>query len=193
VAHTPRTGSAVAPAAERDGEANDIRLMPRAVPLARARTTGPRLWVADRQFCDLDQPAPLSEGGDHFLLRGNLKLSFTADPGRPARESTDARGLRVVERWGWIGAVSQGKRRRYVRQIHLIRPGAEDVYLVTDLLDETKYPAADPLEAYLKRWEIELDIRSIKSVMQMEFLRCKSPEMVHKEICTPRTILRTAG
>jgi hypothetical protein len=31
-------------------------------------------------------------------------------------------------------------------------------------------------------WYSEIDIRSIKSVMQMEFLRCKSPEMVHKEI-----------
>ena len=52
--------------------------------------------------------------------------------------------------------MSQGKRRRYVRQIHLIRPGGEDVYLVTDLLDETRYPAADLLEAYLMRWEVEM-------------------------------------
>ena len=107
-AYLPRTGLAVAMAAERDGEANDIRLMPRVVPLARDRTTGPRLWVADRQFGDLTQPALLSEGDDHFLLRRSRKLSFAADPERPARESVDARGLRVVEQWGWIGAVSQG-------------------------------------------------------------------------------------
>ena len=176
VAHLPRTGLAVAMAAERDGEANDIRLMPRAVPLARARTSGPRLWVADRQFCDLDQPALLSEGGDHYLLRRNRKLGFAADPGRPARESIDARGLRVVEQWGWIGAVSQGKRRRYVRQIHLIRPGTDDVYLVTDLLDETRYPAADLLEAYLKRWEIERVFQKIVEVFHLEHLIGSSPE-----------------
>lgn len=176
VAHTPRTGLAVAMAADRDGEANDIRLMPRAVPLARARTTGPRLWVADRQFGDLDQPALLSEGGDHFLLRRSLRLGFAADPGRPARESIDARGLRVIERWGWIGAVSQGPRRRYVRQIHLIRPGAEDVYLVTDLLDEARYPAADLLEVYLKRWEIERVFQKIVEVFHLEHLIGSSPE-----------------
>jgi Transposase DDE domain len=176
VAHLPRTGLAVAMAAERDGEANDIRLMPRAVPLARARTSGPRLWVADRQFCDLDQPALLSEGGDHFLLRRSLKLGFAADPDRPARESIDARGLRVIEQRGWIGAVTQGKRRRYVRQIHLIRPGAEDVYLVTDLLDETKYPAADLLEVYLKRWEIERVFQKIVEVFHLEHLIGSSPE-----------------
>ncbi len=176
VAHLPRTGLAVAMAAERDGEANDIRLMPRAVPLARARTSGPRLWVADRQFGDLNQPALLSEGGDHFLLRRSLKLGFAADPDRPARESLDARGLRVIEEWGWIGAVSQGKRRRYVRQIHLIRPGAEDVYLVTDLLDETTYPAADLLEVYLKRWEIESVFQKIVEVFHLEHLIGSSPE-----------------
>jgi hypothetical protein len=176
VAYLPRTGLAVAMAAERDGEANDIRLMPRAVPSARARTTGPRLWVADRQFGDLNQPALLSEGADHFLLRRPLKLGFAADPGRPARESTDARGLRVVEQWGWIGAVSQGKRRRYVRQIHLARPGAEDVYLVTDLLDEARYPATDLLEVYLKRWEIERVFQKIVEVFQLEHLIGSSPE-----------------
>ena len=176
VAYLPRTGMAVAMAAERDGEANDIRLMPRAVPLARARTGGPRLWVGDRQFGDLDQPALLSEGDDHFLLRRSLRLGFAADPGRPARESVDARGLRVIEQWGWIGAVSQGKRRRYVRQIHLIRPGAEDVYLVTDLLDETTYPAADLLEAYRKRWEIERVFQKIVEVFHLEHLIGSSPE-----------------
>src|SRR3954470_12656432 len=31
-------------------------------------------------------------------------------------------------------------------------------------------------------WQIEVDIRSIKSTMQMDVLRCKTPEMVRKEI-----------
>jgi hypothetical protein len=174
-AYLPRTGLVVAMAAERDGEANDIRLMPRAVPSARDRTVGPRLWVADRQFGDLDQPALLSEEGDHFLLRRSKRLSFAADPDRPARESADARGLRVVEQWGWIGA-SKEKRRRYVRQIHLVRPGAEDVYLVTDLLDEVRYPAADLLEVYLKRWGIERVFQKIVEVFHLEHLIGSSPE-----------------
>lgn len=33
-------------------------------------------------------------------------------------------------------------------------------------------------------WEGEVDIRSIKSTMQMDILRCKTPDMVHKEIWT---------
>src|SRR6266567_1625581 len=35
---------------------------------------------------------------------------------------------------------------------------------------------------YERRWEGEVDIRSVKSVMKMDVLRCKSPEMVRKEI-----------
>ena len=35
-----------------------------------------------------------------------------------------------------------------------------------------------------RRWEGEVDIRSIKSTMQMDILRCKTPDMVHKEIWT---------
>ena len=138
----------MAMAADPDGEANDIRLMPEAVSRARARIAGIRLWVADRQFCDLDQPALLTEQGDHFLIRRSLKTGFHADPERPARTSRDARGRTVVEEWGWIGA-AKDKRRRYVRQIHLIRPGEEEMLLVTDLLDEPAYPADDLLEVYL--------------------------------------------
>ena len=35
---------------------------------------------------------------------------------------------------------------------------------------------------YERRWDGELDIRTIKCTMQMDILRCKTPDMVHKEI-----------
>ena len=39
-------------------------------------------------------------------------------------------------------------------------------------------------DLYERRWNVEVDIRSIKSTMQMDILRCKTPDMVHKEIWT---------
>jgi hypothetical protein len=39
-------------------------------------------------------------------------------------------------------------------------------------------------DLYQQRWGGEVDIRSIKSTMQMDILRCKTPEMVRKEIWT---------
>jgi hypothetical protein len=35
---------------------------------------------------------------------------------------------------------------------------------------------------YRARWNAELDLRSIKSAMQMRELRCKTPELVRKEV-----------
>jgi DDE family transposase len=37
-------------------------------------------------------------------------------------------------------------------------------------------------DLYERRWDGEVDIRSIKSTMKMDVLRCKTPEMVQKEI-----------
>jgi len=57
-----------------------------------------------------------------------------------------------------------------------------EITLVTTLLDPIMYTKEDLADLYLKRWNIELDLRSIKIVMQMDVLRCKSPDMVDKEI-----------
>jgi hypothetical protein len=56
------------------------------------------------------------------------------------------------------------------------------ITLVTTLLDPVAYTSEDLAQLYLERWNIELDLRSIKIVMQMDVLRCKSPDMVDKEI-----------
>src|SRR5207244_3548382 len=77
-AYLPAEGLVVALAADPDGEANDIRLVPRALPLARAAVAGPRLWVADRQFCELIQPGRFAEDADTYLIRFSLKVSFMA-------------------------------------------------------------------------------------------------------------------
>lgn len=37
-------------------------------------------------------------------------------------------------------------------------------------------------DLYHARWQIELDLRSIKTSMRMDALRCKSPQMLEKEI-----------
>ncbi len=54
--------------------------------------------------------------------------------------------------------------------------------VVTSLLGPVAYPAKELAGLYRARWHAELDIRTIKCVMQMDVLRCKTPEMVRKEI-----------
>ncbi len=175
-AYLPAEGLVVALAADPDGEANDIRLVPRVLPLARAAVAGPRLWVADRQFCDLDQPARFAEGGDHYLIRHSKGNGFHPDPARPAVAGTDAQGRAYTEEWGWLGAVQQGVRRRYVRRITLWRPGEDEVALLTDLLDGVLYPAADLLAVYLTRWQIENVFQAITEVFELRHLIGCTPQ-----------------
>jgi len=59
---------------------------------------------------------------------------------------------------------------------------AQHLFLVTTLLDADRYSKQELATTYRARWHAELDLRSIKQVMQMDVLRCKSPAMVRKEI-----------
>ena len=59
---------------------------------------------------------------------------------------------------------------------------SEDLWLATTLLDAKRHPAADILRAYLRRWGIELAFRDVKTSMDAQFLRVKSPEMAEKAV-----------
>lgn len=179
VAYLPAEGVAVGWAADVDGEANDIRSVPQLLPTVREVVAGPRLWVADRQFCDLIQPRRFADGEDHFAVRYGHNTSFHADPSRAAVEGIDPSGRVVRQEWGWLGAESQGERRLYVRRVTLARPGDEDVGVVTDLLDEQRYPAADLLAVYLTRWQIENVFQQITEVFHLQrLIGCRPPATV---------------
>ena len=73
-----------------------------------------------------------------------------------------------------------------VRELRVIvtQPGfrVDELVLATTLVDGEEYTKQELAELFLERWNVELDLRSIKCVLQMDVLRCKSPEMVRKEI-----------
>jgi Transposase DDE domain len=58
---------------------------------------------------------------------------------------------------------------------------AEQFKVITTIL-EPSIDGGQIGDLYERRWEGEVDIRSIKSAMKMDILRCKAPEMVRKEI-----------
>ncbi len=55
-------------------------------------------------------------------------------------------------------------------------------YIITTLLDAKKYPASKIADLYFQRWNVELYFRDIKTSMGMDILRCKTPDMIRKEI-----------
>ena len=57
-----------------------------------------------------------------------------------------------------------------------------ELTLVTTLLDPQLYPAEEIIQAYLRRWRLEMCLDDLKTTLGMDRLRCKSPAMVHREI-----------
>jgi len=54
--------------------------------------------------------------------------------------------------------------------------------LVTTLLDGQAYTCSDLAELYRRRWQAELNLRSLKAVLQMDVLRGQSPDIARKEV-----------
>ena len=58
---------------------------------------------------------------------------------------------------------------------------AEQFKIITTILDAS-IDGGQIGALYERRWDGEVDLRSIQVTMQMDILRCKTPEMVHKEV-----------
>ena len=69
-------------------------------------------------------------------------------------------------------------------RVRVAQPGfrTRSVVVVTTLLDPRQATKEDLAELYRARWHAELDLRSIKSAMQMRELRGRTPEMARKEV-----------
>jgi hypothetical protein len=69
-------------------------------------------------------------------------------------------------------------------RIRVRQPGfrTREIVVVTTLLDPQQVTKEDLATLYRARWHNELDLRSLKSSMQMGELRCKTPELVRKEV-----------
>lgn len=71
---------------------------------------------------------------------------------------------------------------RYPTFLAMREVEVEGRILVTTLLDPQFASAHALCALYKMRWNIEVDFRTIKSTLEMDVLRCKSPPMVEKEI-----------
>jgi DDE family transposase len=75
-----------------------------------------------------------------------------------------------------------------IRELHVRVEQAgfrtETLVIATTLLDAHEFTKDDLAQLYRARWNAELDLRSLKQTLQMDILRCKTPELVRKEIWT---------
>ena len=146
--------------------------------------------VADRLMCAWTEMVMLQQRGVDCIFR--LTSHRTADFRRGERLGKDDH----IVKWMKPRKPRSIDRRTYdalpefllVREcrIRIARPGfrVRCLVIATTLLNADEYTKDDLAFAYRARWNEELDLRSIKITMQMDLLRCKTPELVRKEIWT---------
>lgn len=184
-AYDPATRLIQTVAAHLDGEKNDAPLVPDLLANLRSQPTAkPVINVADAQFCDLVQISHYRQAGEHFVLRYHPKLHFHADPTKPARTFTDAKGRRLIEEYGWLGSPTD-KRRCFVRRVTWKRSAHKDLSVVTDLTNRLPdqdvaasepIPAADLIDLYLTRWKIETVFQDVTTIFGLRKLIGSTPE-----------------
>jgi len=145
--------------------------------------------LGDRRFCGYAQLALIAQRGLHFAFRLQTVRPHDMRQGRRLGKND-----RLI-RWSipllcprsitsaQFAALPQTLELRLVRFAVCI-PGFRTrvVYLVTSLTDPERYPLQQLAQLYRWRWQIELCFRHVKITMQMQYLRCKSPAMVIKEL-----------
>lgn len=72
----------------------------------------------------------------------------------------------------------------WVRLIRVALWGGKHRWLVTTLLDTVEYPRQQIIQEYRVRWGVETRIGSLKTTLEMNVLRGKSPNAVRREVAS---------
>lgn len=146
--------------------------------------------LADSLMCNWRNLYELQEQGIHVVTRLNKALR-KADFRKGERLGKDDH----IVRWPKphireVGRAAQLAMPRYLTvrevRVHIEQPGfrTKVMIVVTTLLDPEQASVSDLADLYRQRWINELDFCSLKVALQLDVLRCKTPELVRKEIWT---------
>src|SRR5215831_13069235 len=134
-----------------------------------------------------------------IVLLQQRGIEFVGRLNTAHRKADFRRGRRLgpddhVVRWAKPTSIRSLERETYhalpdsitVRETRICvrQPGfrTREIVVVTTLLDPKQTTTEDLATLYRARWHNELDLRSLKSAMQMGELRCKTPQRVRKEV-----------
>jgi len=144
--------------------------------------------LADRYYCSYFMIAMLRAVGVDIVTRQHQLRAADFRRGRRLGPGDHVATWLRPQRPTWMDQetyerIPESMEVREVR-VRVEQPGfrVESLVVVTSLTDADAYPRADIAELYHRRWLAELDIRSLKITLGMDILRCKTPELIEKEI-----------
>jgi len=144
--------------------------------------------VFDRCFCSFMMLAILQLRGVHFCARLHQRRPGDFRQGqRLGRDDHLVTWTRPI-RPPWMSEelyqqIPETMTLREVRfQVTVPGRRTETLIVVTSLIDPQTYSQKDIAELYGYRWNAELDIRDIKQTLGLDHVRCKTPDMVRREL-----------
>jgi hypothetical protein len=157
-----------------------------------------RLWDVFRPG-DVLLADSLSANWATIVLLGERGVELVSRLNKAHRRADFRRGRRLgpddhVVRWDKPTSIRSLDREAYhalpafitVREtrVRVRQPGfrTREIVVVTTLLGPKQTTREDLAALYRARWHNELDLRALKSAMQMGELRCKTPGLVRKEV-----------
>jgi len=148
------------------------------------------LAVMDRYYCSYMMLALLLNQGTHSCARKHhLRISDFRRGRRLSKHDHIIIWTRPPRpQWMSEELYAQIPETLELREVrfNIIVPGrrTQSLDIITTLVDADEYTKEDIAELYGFRWNVELDIRSIKSNLNLRHVRCKSPQMVRRELWT---------
>ena len=143
--------------------------------------------LADRYFSGWFDIALLKQRGVEIVVRKHQLRATDFRTGKRLGRDDHLVCWSKPQRPDWMSkeqyaALPDSLTMREVR-IHVKQKGfrTRELVVVTTLLDQEKYPASEIAQLYRRRWQAELNLRSLKVVLQMDHLRCKTPHRVRNE------------
>jgi hypothetical protein len=144
--------------------------------------------VADRYYCSYFMIALLLQRGGNVAFRMHQLRHCDFNSGRRLHPDDHIVEWVRPQRPDWMDAATYAtmpatitvREVRYRPNIPGFR--SEEITIATTLLDHRQYSRADIADLFHQRWHVELDIRSIKQTLKLEFIDCKTPAMSRKAL-----------
>jgi putative transposase len=146
------------------------------------------VFLGDRYYCGWFMLALLRERGVDFVVRLHHLRRIDFRTGLRLGAGDHKVLWRKPPRPEWLDQQTYDRlpAELVIREVRVNTdiPGfrCRSLVIATSLGDPIEFPQADLAALYRRRWDAELRLREIKSLMELDVLRCKTPDMVHQEL-----------